>query len=83
MINSVTQKPYITDKKWQIHKKLVSSTGYAAMGFGTVCGLTGLNNVKFKNKMKVHKYSAYLAGLFTFLHFGIAKGLDKFLYKSE
>ncbi len=82
MINSVTQTPSIQTKQRQIHKKLVSSTGYAAVGLGTLCGATGLKSVKFKNKMKVHKYSAWFAGLFTLLHLGIAKGLDKFLYKS-
>ncbi len=84
MINPVTStKPTEQNVQRQIHKKLVSSTGYAAVGLGTVCGVTGLKNIKFKNKMKIHKYTAFLAAAFTFLHLGIAKGLDKLFYKEN
>lgn len=61
MINAITPKP--------LRKKIVSYSGYTAMGFGTVCGVTAMKSVKFPNKMKVHKYSAYLAGLSTLVHF--------------
>ena len=71
------------DNRWKVHKNLVSVTGYAAADFGTVCGVTGLKSVKFSNKMKVHKYSAWLAAVSTFLHIGIAEGLRKFLYKKS
>ncbi len=71
------------DNRWKVHKNLVSGTGYAAAAFGTVCGVTGLKSVKFSNKMKVHKYSAWLAAVSTFLHIGIAEGLRKFLYKKS
>ena len=36
-----------------------------------------MKKVKFPHKMKVHKISAYLAGITSFLHFGFVKGLDK------
>lgn len=74
---STQQYKYPENPKRKQHKNWVSGTGYAAMGFGTVTGLTGFKKVKFKNKMKVHKYSAYLAGASVLLHLGIVKGLDK------
>ena len=80
MINPVTPTPQNNRIK---HKKLVSGTGYAAMGFGTVCGVTGLKSVKFPQKMKVHKYSAWPAAFSTMLHYGIAKGLDNLFYKNK
>lgn len=70
------------DNKRKLHKKLVSYTGYTAMGFGTVCGVTGMKSVKFANKMTVHKVSAYLAAVSTVLHLGFVKGLDKLFNKS-
>lgn len=77
-----TSKP-MNSKKWNVHRHLVSDTGYAALGFGTVCGITGMKKVKFPYKMKVHKYSAYLAGITSFLHFGFIKGLDRIFDKKE
>lgn len=71
------------DNKRKLHKKLVSYTGYTAMGFGTVCWVTGMKSVKFANKMTVHKISAYLAGIATVTHFAIAKGLDKLFQKDK
>lgn len=70
------------DNKRKLHKKLVSYTGYTAMGFGTVCGITGMKSLKFANKMTVHKVSAYLAAFSTVLHLGFVKGLDKLFNKS-
>lgn len=60
------------DKK-PLRKQIVSYSGYSAMGLGTLCGVTALKSVKFPNKMKVHKYSAYLAGISTLLHFTAVK----------
>ena len=71
------------DNKRKLHKKLVSNTGYAAMGFGTVCGITGMKSLKFANKVTVHKVSAYLAGIATVIHFAIAKGLDKLFQRDK
>lgn len=79
MINPVTPTPQNNRIK---HKKLVSGTGYVAMGFGTVCGITGMRSIKFANKMTVHKASAYLVAISTALHLGFVKGLDKFFNKS-
>lgn len=83
MINSITATNSIPPQnKNKTHKKLVSSTGYVAIGFGTVCGITGMKSVKFSNKMAVHKVSAYLVAISTALHLGFVKGLDKFFNKS-
>ncbi len=80
MINSVGTTPVVqNDNKQNIHKRLVSDTGYAAVGFGTVCGVTGLKSVKFNNKIKVHKCSALLAAISAALHFGFTKGLGSFI----
>lgn len=82
MIEPISPTPLVqNDNKRKLHKKLVSNTGYAAMGFGTVCGITGMKSLKFANKMTVHKVSAYLAGIATVMHFAIAKGLDKLFQK--
>ncbi len=84
MINSVTSTPVQqNDNRRKLHKNLVSATGYTAAGLGTICGVTGLKSVKFSNKMKIHKYSAWLAAVATALHIGIAEGLDKFFYKKS
>ena len=69
--------------KYNIHKKLVADTGYAATGFGTICGITGLKCVNFSNKMKIHKYSAWLAAASTAMHIAVVKGMDKFLNKKS
>lgn len=84
MIEPISPTPLVqNDNKRKLHKKLVSNTGYAAMGFGTVCGITGMKSLKFANKMTVHKVSAYLAGIATVMHFAIAKGLDKLFQKNK
>lgn len=59
----------------------IKYSGYAALSFGTVCGLTGLKSVKFPYKMKVHKYSAYLAAITSFWHLGAIKQWDKIFKK--
>lgn len=86
MMNTIqplqTPNPAIKTGKKSLHRRLVSDSGYAALGFGTVCGITGMRKVKFPHKMKVHKYSAYLAGITSFLHFGFVKGLDKIFNKN-
>lgn len=88
MMNTIqpvqTIQPPINGKsKHSLRHRLVSDSGYAALGFGTVCGITGMRKVKFPYKMKVHKYSAYLAGITSFLHFGFIKGLDKIFTKNH
>lgn len=84
MIEPISPTPlFQNDNKRKLHKKLVSYTGYTAMGFGTVCGVTGMKSVKFANKMTVHKVSAYLAGIATVIHFAIAKGLDKLFQRDK
>ena len=84
MIEPISPTPLVqNDNKRKLHKKLVSFTGYTAMGFGTVCGVTGMKSVKFANKMTVHKVSAYLAGIATVIHFAIAKGLDKLFQRDK
>ncbi len=87
MLNTIVPKQTTqqqTKNQWNLHRHLVSDTGYAALGFGTICGITGLKKVKIPNKIKIHKYSAYLAGITSFLHFGFIKGLDKiFTRKSK
>lgn len=84
MIEPISSTPLVqNDNKRKLHKKLVSYTGYTAMGFGTVCWVTGMKSVKFANKMTVHKVSAYLAGIATVIHFAIAKGLDKLFQRDK
>lgn len=84
MIEPISPTPLVqNDNKRKLHKKLLSYTGYTAMGFGTVCGVTGMKSVKFANKMTVHKVSAYLAGIATVIHFAIAKGLDKLFQRDK
>lgn len=78
-----TSKPPIKSNKWNLRRHLVSDTGYAALGFGTVCGITGMKKVKFPHKMQVHKYSAYLTGITSLLHFGFIKGLDRIFTKPD
>ncbi len=78
MINSIS--PSITaqnNNKRNTKKNLVTQTGYAAAGFGTICAITGLKQVKFTNKMKIHRLSAILAGISTAMHIGIIKGYNK------
>ena len=84
MIEPISSTPLVqNDNKRKLHKKLVSYTGYTAMGFGTVCGVTGMKSVKFANKMTVHKISEYLAGIATVTHFALAKGLDKLFQRDK
>ena len=83
MMNTIqpvqTIQPPINGKsKHSLRHRLVSDSGYAALGFGTVCGITGMRKVKFP-----YKYSAYLAGITSFLHFGFIKGLDKIFTKKS
>ncbi len=66
-----------TGTNWQRHKKFVDWSGYGALGFGTICGVTAFKKVKIPQKRNIHKYSAYLAGITSFLHLGFVKGLDK------
>lgn len=62
----------------KVHKNLVTGTGYAATGFGTLCAITGFKSVNFSNKMKVHRLSAWVAAISTVLHIGVIKGFDRF-----
>lgn len=87
MINAVTtaspEKGFSNNTNSRIHRRLVRDTGYAALVTGSVCGIAGFKKVKFPKKMKVHKYCAYLAGAFSFLHLAFIKGLDKVFYKKN
>lgn len=78
---AVTQNPqsqkFQPDAKWKTRKRLVSWSGYAALGAGTVCGITGFRKVKIPHKHAIHKGSAYIAGIASFLHFGFCKGLSE------
>lgn len=76
MINSISPNT-ISQNNRKTRKNLVSKIGYAAAGFGTICAITGLKQVKFAHKMKVHKVSAILAGIATAMHIGIIKGYNK------
>lgn len=71
----------MSDPKRQQHKAFVKWSGYAALGLGTACGATGFKKVKIPHKHTIHKYSAYLAGVTSFLHFGFVKGLDRIFDK--
>ncbi len=72
-----------TKENWQRRKKLVSWSGYAALGFGTICGATGIKKVRIPQKRNIHKISAYLAGITSFLHFGFAEGIDRKLLRKN
>lgn len=83
MNNTITPTPYIPRPDAKRHYRLVNWSGYAALGFGTVCGITGLKKTKLPKKHTVHKYSAYLTGITSFLHLGFIKGLDRIFDKKE
>ncbi len=61
----------------------IKYSGYAALTLGSVCGITGLSGVRFPHKMKVHKYSAYLAGITSLWHLGAIKQWDKIFSKNK
>lgn len=77
MINTVNT--YSTPQKYG-RRQIIRDSGYAAIAAGTVCGITGLKKVKFPHKMTVHKYSAYIAAITSFLHLGAIKRWDKKLF---
>ena len=82
MINSVSSLNQNNfQKKSNYRHKLVSYSGYAAMGFGTITGVSGFKSVKFPGKMKVHKISAWMAAISTFVHFAVIKRVDKIFQK--
>lgn len=81
MNNTITSAPKPVN--WQRRKQLVNWSGYAALGFGTLCGATGFTKVKIPQKRIIHKYSAYLAGITSFLHLGFIKGLDRIFEKRQ
>ena len=80
MINPVP--PSQTQPKYG-RRQLVRDSGYAAIAAGTLCGISGLRKVKFPHKMKVHKYSAYIATIASFLHWGAVKRWDKKLFNNK
>ena len=63
-------------------RQVIRDSGYTAVGAGTLCGITGFRQVKIPHKMKIHKYSAYIAAAATLLHWGSAKRWDKKLLNS-
>ena len=77
MINPV---PFTHKRPKYGRRQIIRDSGYAAIGAGTLCGITGFKQVKFANKMKIHKYSAYLAALTTFIHLASIKLWDKKLF---
>jgi len=58
-------------------RQIIRDSGYTSIAAGTVCGITGMRQVKFPYKMKVHKYGAYLAAIAALLHWGAVKRWDK------
>ena len=74
MVNPITSTPVQT-KYGRRH--IIRDSGYTAVAAGTVCGITGFRQIRFPYKMKVHKYSAYIAAITTFLHWGAVKRWDK------
>ena len=84
MISAVNStQPVNTHNKTKTRYLNIKYSGYAAMGFGAVCGITGLKKVKFKNKMTVHKISAILAGISALWHLGTIKQWDKLIKKEN
>ncbi len=77
MINSV---PMTHKRQKYGRRQIIRDSGYTAIGAGTLCGITGFKQVKFSHKLKIHKYSAYLAALFTLVHLVCIKGWDKKLF---
>ncbi len=57
-----------TSVKKKLWKNPVRDTGYAAAVFGISSGIAGA-----KKKIKLHKYLAYIAGIFTLAHLGIVE----------
>lgn len=74
MINSVTSGQ--TQSKYG-RRQIIRDSGYTALGAGTLCGITGFKQIKLPCKRKVHKYSAYIAAITSFLHLGAIKRWDK------
>lgn len=84
MIPPVTASPNIQQSKNRtLRKNLVSNSGYAAVACGVLCAVTGMKSLKFEHKMKIHKISAALAGIFTILHISVIKGLGKKFINSK
>lgn len=84
MISPITASPNINSSKNRtLRKNLVSNSGYAATACGVLCAVTGMKNLKFKHKMKIHKISAALAGIFTILHISVIKGFGKKFINSK
>lgn len=77
MLNSITSIPQ--QPKYG-RRQIIRDSGYAAIAAGTVCGITGLKKVKFTHKITVHKTSAYIAAITSFLHLGAIKKWDKNLF---
>lgn len=78
-----TIQPVQKPVNWKRRKQLVDWSGYIALGAGTICGATGFKSVKIPQKRNIHKYSAYLAGVTSFLHLGFVKGWDRIFTKND
>lgn len=74
MVNPINSTP-IQSKYGR--RRIIRDSGYTAVAAGTLCGITGFRQIKFPYKHKVHKYSAYIAAITTFLHWGAVKRWDK------
>ena len=75
MISAVTQQPI--HKKSNLRYQNIKYSGYIALGSIGACALTGMKQVKFPNKMRVHKYSAILTAVSSLWHLGAIKKWDK------
>jgi hypothetical protein len=81
LANSNQSQPTVTSdqsnstnsQKHKVSGELVSGSGALALLLGTVCGVSALKKIKFKNKFKVHRVTAYLAAAATALHVILAK----------
>ncbi len=80
MIDKITGTQ--TQSKYGRHQ-VIQDSGYIAIASGTLCGVTGFRQIKFPHKMKVHKYSAYIAAITSFLHWGAVKRWDKKFLKNK
>lgn len=82
-VNQVSVSSKKISRKFSRHT-MISYSGYAALGFGTIAGVTGFRKVNIPNRMKIHKYSAIMAGVTSFLHLGLIKvGFNKKNIKSN
>lgn len=81
MISAVTTNNI--QKKSNARYKNIKYSGYIALGSIGVCGLTGIKQVKFPHKMKLHKISALVTAVSSLWHLGAIKRWDKILVNNR